>query len=113
MLALIQGAKRGISAWLPVDTMIAHAETAVDDWKSSNEWVEYEMRLNCVLPRYDHVICTYDVNLLTAPLAVDILRAHPVVVIGGSLGRDSFFTRRGDFIREVQARLGPTQPYRA
>ena len=65
--------------------MIAHAETAVDDWKSSNEWVEYEMRLNCVLPRYDHVICTYDVNLLTAPLAVDILRAHPVVVIGGSL----------------------------
>jgi len=28
-------------------------ETAVDDWKSGNEWVEYEMRLNEVLQNYD------------------------------------------------------------
>jgi hypothetical protein len=32
------------------------------------------MRLSCVLPRSDQVICTYDVNP-TAPLAVDILRS--------------------------------------
>jgi hypothetical protein len=54
--------------------MIAHAETAVDDWRSGNERVEYEMRLNDVLPNYDDaVICTYDVDLLNASLAVDIL----------------------------------------
>jgi hypothetical protein len=49
----------------------------VDDWSSANEWVEYEIRLNDVLPRYDDpVICTYDANLLNANLALDILRTH-------------------------------------
>ncbi len=76
MLALIQEAlKAGNALGFPLTRMIAHAEMAVDDWKSGNEWVEYEMRLNDVLPNYDDpVICTYDVNLLTGSLAVDILR---------------------------------------
>jgi MEDS: MEthanogen/methylotroph, DcmR Sensory domain len=87
MLALIQEAlKDGTALGFPLIRMIVHAETAVDDWKSGNEWVEHEMRLNDVLPNYDDpVICTYDVNLLTAGLAIDILRTHPVAIIGGSL----------------------------
>ena len=37
---------------------------------SANEWVEYEMQLNEVLPRDDDpVICTYDANLLNPDLA--------------------------------------------
>ena len=46
------------------------------------------MRLNEVLPNYDDpVICAYDANLVDANLAIDILRTHPVAVIGGVLGR--------------------------
>jgi hypothetical protein len=114
MLALIQEAlKEGSALGFPLTRMIAHAETAVDDWKSGNEWVEYEMRLNGVLPNYDDpVICSYDANLLTAPLAIDILRTHPVVIIGGVLIENAFFTRPDEFIREVQARSGPPQAYR-
>jgi hypothetical protein len=114
MLALIQEAlKAGSPLGFPLTRMIAHAETAVDDWKSGNEWVEYEMRLNGVLPNYDDpVICTYDANLLTAPLALDILRTHPVAIIGGVLVENSFFTSPEDFIREVHARTGPSRPYR-
>ena len=114
MLALIQEAlKVGAALGFPLTRMIAHAETAVDDWESGNEWVEYEMRLNGVLPNYnDPVICTYDVNLLTAPLAIDILRTHPVAIIGGVLIENAFFSRPEDFIREVQSRTGPTEPYR-
>jgi hypothetical protein len=105
--------KSGTALGFPLTRMIAHAETAVDDWRSGNDWVEYEMRLNNVLPNYDDpVICTYDCNLLTAPLAVDILRTHPMVIIGGVLVENSFFTRPEDFIREVQARTGPSHPYR-
>jgi hypothetical protein len=64
MLALIQEAlKAGPALGFPLTRMIAHAETAVDDWAGPNEWVEYE-RLNEVLPNYDDpVICTYDANL--------------------------------------------------
>jgi hypothetical protein len=114
MLALIQEAlKAGSALGFPLTRMIAHAESAVDDWKSGNEWVEYEMRLNGVLPNYDDpVICTYDANLLTTTLALDILRTHPVAIIGGVLIENAFFTRPEDFIREVQARTGPSRPYR-
>jgi MEDS: MEthanogen/methylotroph, DcmR Sensory domain len=114
MLVLIQEAlKAGVGLGFPLTRMIAHAEAAVDDWKSENEWVEYEMRLNSVLPNYDDpVICTFDVNLLTAPHAIDILRTHPIVIVGGVLVENSFFTRPQDFIREVQSRTGPSQSYR-
>lgn len=82
--------KSGTALGFPLTRMIAHAETAVDDWRSGNDWVEYEMRLNNVLPNYDDpVICTYDCNLLTAPLALDILRTHPMVIIGGVLVENS------------------------
>ena len=106
MLALIQEAlAAGTTLGFPLTRMIAHAETAVDDWSSANEWVEYEMRLNDVLPRYDDpVICTYDANLLNANLALDILRTHPVAIIGGVLVENSFFSRPQDFLREVRAR---------
>jgi hypothetical protein len=74
------------------------------------EWVEYEMRLNSVLPNYDDpVICTFDANLLTAPHAIDTLRTHPMVIIGGVLVENSFFARPQDFIREVQSQIGASQ----
>ncbi len=114
MLVLIQEVlKAGPGLGFPLTRMIAHAEAAVDDWKSSNEWVEYEMRLNSVLPNYDDpVIWTFDANLLTAPHAIDILRTHPMVITGGVLVENNFFTRPQDFIREVQSRTEPTRSYR-
>jgi hypothetical protein len=66
------------------------------------------------LPNHDDpVICTCDVNLLTGPLAVDILRIHPVAIIGGVLIENSFFSRPEDFLREVRSRTGPMQAYRS
>lgn len=114
MLNLIQQAlKAGPELGFPLTRMIAHAEAAVDDWKSAYDWVEYEIRLNSVLPNYDDpVICTFDANLLTVPHAIDILRTHPMVVIGGVLVENNFFTRPHDFIREVQSRTGPSVSYR-
>jgi hypothetical protein len=114
MLALIEEALRsGRTFGFPLTRMIAHAETAVDDWSSANEWVEYEMRLNNVLPNYDDpVICTYDVNLLNANLAIDILRTHPVAIIGGVLVENSFFSRPEELLREVRGRTNAPQSYR-
>ena len=114
MLILIQEAlEAGPGRGFPLTRMIAHAEAAVDDWKIGYKWVEYEIRLNSVLPNYDDpVICTFDANLLTVPHAIDILRTHPMVIIGGVLVENGFFTRPQDFIREVQSRTGPRQSYR-
>lgn len=116
MLSCIQeGLKAGAALGFPLTRLIAHAETALEDWSSINDWVEYEARLNDVLPRYDDpVVCTYDANLLSATLAIDILRTHPVVVIGGVLHQNPFFVRPEEFLREFATR-GPERPapYRA
>jgi MEDS: MEthanogen/methylotroph, DcmR Sensory domain len=114
MLALIQDILReGTALGFPLTRIVAHAESAMDGWTGSKEWVEYEMRLNDVLPRYDPVICVYDLNMLSGHLAVDILRTHPVAIIGGVLVENSFFSRPDDFLREVRERgASAPQPYR-
>ena len=82
--------------------------------RDGNDWIEYESRLNDVLPRYDDpVICTYDANLLSGAIAVDILRTHPVAIIGGLLHENPFFVRPDVLLREVVGRSGATPtPYR-
>jgi hypothetical protein len=115
MLALIQAALRnGTTLGFPLTRMIAHAESVLEDWASVNDWIEYETRLNDVLPRYDDpVICTYDANLLSATIAVDILRTHPVAIIGGLLHENPFFVTLETLLREVVGRSGPPSAYRA
>jgi hypothetical protein len=115
MLALIQEAlKTGSTLGFPLTRMIAHAESVLEDWPSVNDWIEYESRLNDVLPRYDDpVICTYDANLLSGTIAVDILRTHPVAIIGGLLHENPFFVRPDVLLREVAGRRGaPPTAYR-
>jgi hypothetical protein len=116
MLALIQEAlETGAKLGFPLTRLVAHAESVLADWPSINDWVEYEMRLNDVLPRYDDpVICTYDANLLSGSIAIDILRTHPAAIIGGVLHHNPFFAPPKMFLAELLARCGaPPQAYRA
>jgi hypothetical protein len=116
MLNCIQEAlQEGKRLGFPLTRMIAHAETAVTDWASGQAWVEYEMRLNAVLPNYDDtVICTYDANLLSGPLAIDILRTHPVAIVGGVLYQNPFAAKSEDFLDELRQRSAQDhQAYRA
>jgi hypothetical protein len=118
MLTLIQEAlETGPTLGFPLTRLIAHAETVLwhpEDWSSINEWIEYEIRLNDVLPRYDDpVICTYDANLLSGSILVDILRTHPVAIIGGLLYENPFFAPPEEFLRQVRQRSSaPPKPYR-
>jgi hypothetical protein len=117
-LTLIQEAlKNGATLGFPLTRLIAHAETVLwhpEDWSSVNEWIEYEAMLNDVLPRYDDpVICTYDTNLLNGSIAVDILRTHPVAIIGGLLYENPFFVPPQEFLCQVRQRSGaPPKAYR-
>ena len=116
MLEVIQEAlKAGPTLGFPLTRLIAHAEAVLQDGSVANEWIEYETRLNDVLPRYhDPVICTYDANLLNGAIAVDILRTHPVVIIGGRLYENPFFVPPTKFLPEIVGRSGKSpKPYRS
>jgi hypothetical protein len=69
--------------------------------------VEYEARFNESMPRDgDTVICTYDSARFAAATMLDILRAHPVVILGGVLQDNGLYTPPGILIDELEARTG-------
>jgi DcmR-like sensory protein len=116
MLIIIQEAlKAGQAFGFPRTRLIAHAETVLQHWSSVNDWVEYETRLNYVLPRYDDpVICTYDAKLLNGSIAFDILRTHPLAIIGGVLHENPFYARPQELLTQILGRESALpQPYRA
>jgi hypothetical protein len=114
MLGRIEEAlKTGAMLGFPLTRLLGHPESVLEDLYGVNEFIEYETRLNDVLPNYDDpVICLYDTNLLTGTLAVDILRTHPVAIIGGLLYENPFFVPPQEFLRQVNERSGmPHEPH--
>ena len=53
-------------------------EWGLEDCPGVHEILEYETRLNYLLPKYDDtVICTYDLARFSADLVMDMLRIRP------------------------------------
>lgn len=52
----------------------------------------------------DPVICVYDLAKLSGAVVVDVLRTHPMVVIGGLLQENPFFVPPDEFLRQLWER---------
>src|SRR5437870_2647720 len=106
MVALIeQILQSGPPAGYALTRLVAHMEWALLDKPGVDDLVEYETRLNYVLPKYDDpVICTYDLSKFGATVAMDIMRTHPVVIIGGILQENPFFVSPDQFLLEIRER---------
>jgi len=106
MLALIEELlQSGEDAGYAVTRLLAHMEWALLDKPGVDDLLEYETRLNSVLPKYDDpVICTYDLSKFNASVAIDIMRTHPVVIIGGVLQENPFFVPPDQFLAELRER---------
>jgi hypothetical protein len=89
----------------PLTRLLAHMEWALLDKPGVDNLVEYETRLNYVLPKYDDpVVCAYDLSKFSASVTMDILRTHPVVIIGGVLQENPFFVPPDQFLLELRER---------
>jgi hypothetical protein len=106
VLALIEEVlQSGTAAGYPLTRLLAHMEWGLLDKLGVDDLVEYETRLNYVLPKYDDpVICTYDLSKFGASVAMDIMRTHPVVIIGGVLLENPFFVPPDQFLLEIRQR---------
>jgi hypothetical protein len=82
-----------------------HMDWLFLDKPAVNNLLEYEARLNGVLSKYDDpVICNYDLSKVGASVAIDIMRTHPLVIIGGLLRENPFFVPPGQFLEEMRQR---------
>ena len=106
MLALIEEVLQSANtAGYPLIRLLAHMEWALLDKPGVDNLVEYETRLNYLLPKYDDpVVCTHDLSKFDASVTMDILRSHPVVIIGGVLQENPFFVPPDQFLHEIWER---------
>jgi hypothetical protein len=82
-----------------------HMDWLFLDQPAVNNLLEYEARLNQVLSKYDApVICNYDISKFSASVAMDVMRTHPLVIIGGLLRENPFFVPPEQFLLEIQER---------
>jgi hypothetical protein len=85
--------------------LVAHMEWSLLDKPGVDDLLEYETRLNYVVPKYeDAVICTYDLSKFGASVVMDVLRTHPVVLIGGLLQENPFFVPPDQYLLEIRER---------
>ena len=71
---------------------LAHMEWALVDLPGTEDLIEFETRVNYVVPKYDDiVICAYDLSKFGASVVMDALRTHPLVIVGGLLQENPFF----------------------
>jgi hypothetical protein len=79
----------------------------VADSASRDSVVEFEARVNHVWQHHDDaVICTYHLSKFGGDTVIDILRTHPMVIIGGILQQNPFFVPPEVFLREFRSRRG-------
>ena len=106
MLAFLQealdaGRKQGFA----MTRMVAHMEWAVGESPGVEDLVEYETKINHMWPRHeDAVICVYDLARFRADVVMDIMRTHPVVLIGGIFQENPFFVPPDEFLLELRER---------
>lgn len=85
--------------------LMGNMEWALETLPGVTDIVEYETKLNYMLPNYpDPVVCTYDLNRHSASVVMDILRTHPLVIIGGVLQDNPLYVPPDDFLHELRQR---------
>jgi MEDS: MEthanogen/methylotroph, DcmR Sensory domain len=74
---------------------------AADRSDVSDHLIEFEARANFIHARHEHVvICSYDETKFDGAFIIDVLRTHPMVLIGGMLQENPFFVPPAEFLKE-------------
>lgn len=89
----------------PLSRICCRMDWAVRDQSHVDDVIEFESRVNEVWNRHeDAVICTYHLGQFTGDAVIDIMRTHPMVIIGGILHQNPFYIPPDEFLREFRRR---------
>jgi hypothetical protein len=76
-----------------------------NDVPGAADLLEYEAEVNDVLERNRHpAVCVYDIAKLSGSMMMDILRTHPMTLIGGVVQENPFYTPPAEMLRELRER---------
>jgi len=108
-LAFFAGIVRDASRQgFPLTRFVTQMEWALQPSCRFEDLLEYEARANERWLRQDGpinpVICTYDLTKFGGEIVVDVMRTHPMTIIGGILHENPFFVPPEQFLRELRER---------
>lgn len=84
-------------------------EWALASLSSTDGLMEYEARVNALLPQYDcTLMCIYDVNRFSGRTIMDVLSTHSHVILGGEVHENHYFMDPLDYLKNLLHRgAGP------
>jgi hypothetical protein len=89
----------------PLSRIVCRMDWAAEGKSYAHDLIEFESRVNHVWEHHDDaVICTYHLGKFGGDTVIDIMRTHPMIIVGGILQRNPFFVPPGEFLREFRAR---------
>jgi MEDS: MEthanogen/methylotroph, DcmR Sensory domain len=89
----------------PLSRIVCRMDWAAEGKSYVNDLIEFESRVNDVWEHHDDaVICTYHLGQFGGDTVIDIMRTHPMIIIGGILQRNPFFVPPAEFLREFRER---------
>lgn len=89
----------------PRSRIVCHMDWASENRSNVENLVEFESRVNEVWCRHDDaIICVYDLAKFGGDTVIDMIRTHPMIIIGGILQQNPFFVPPEAFLRERRAR---------
>lgn len=92
----------------PLSRIVCQMDWAIEDRAHIDDLIEFESRVNDIWRNHDDaVICVYDLAKFGGDTIVDMIRTHPMIVIGGVLHRNPFFMPPEQFLAELRERRQP------
>jgi len=89
----------------PLSRICCRMDWAVEGQSHVDDVIEFESRVNEVwLHHDDAVICTYHLGQFGGGAVMDIMRTHPMVIVGGILQQNPFFVPPDEFLHEFRQR---------
>lgn len=103
--AFEQIASGNASREFPLSRIMCRMDWVAGSSAYVDDVVEFESRVNDVWERHeDAVICTYYLGQFGGDTVIDIMRTHPMVIIGGILQQNPFYVPPEEFLREFRER---------
>jgi len=107
LLALVQEVlESGVQEGFPLTRIVGHMEWALEERPGVDELLVYETGLNSIPQVYkkNPLICVYDLAKFGGDIVVDVMRTHPMAIIGGILQENPFFVPPDEFLKDLRER---------
>lgn len=89
----------------PLSRIVCQMEWASRHPSCIHDLIEFEARANDVWRRHDDaVICVYDLAKFGGDTVMDVMRTHPMVIVGGILQQNPFFVPPRAFLQKLRQR---------